>query len=364
MTRRRFLPLVLALAGCGADKDGATDTMVGDTGATTATGTLTETGTPTGTPTGTSTGTPTGTSTGGTVPPVPDLSDCSVYREQVNTTDGDAYMRGLWFTYDSNGWVILAEQDLDADGFAEDIFSQTFDGYGQLIDQLHDVDGDGIYDERYILSYTSNGDRDVVQWDVDNDGTVDVTYTYLYDATPLLITLETDLDSDGTPDQRTEYIRDGSGNMVQETFDDGIDGTLEAVKDYTQPGLVGGDYYYDWDQTGDGAYNVRVEEAFNSAGQLTLSWQDVDIDGVVETEIHFAYWSTGLLELLSATFFDPTLVIPPLLDGYLDYYQQPTYDADGFTQEILEVVDLDRDGSPGGTFDQTYTETWSWTCPP
>ena len=353
MRRVPSVVLFLTLAACGGDKDDTTDTMTTDTSS------------PTQTATGTATGGTTGTGTGtASAPPIADVSNCSVYREQVNTTEGGAYMRGLWYTYDANGWLVLAEQDLDGDGVAEEVYEQTYDSTGRLIDQLIDYDGDGVPDVRYVITYNANGDRDQVEYDLGNDGTVDSTTTYVYDGTPLLIALEVDFDGDGLADQLTEYLRDSAGDILQETFDAEADGTFESVKDYSRPGLLTGDYYYDWDQTGDGTYNARVEEAFNSLGQLTFSWTDQDIDGVVDSELNLSYYSNGVFQMLTASFFDATLVIPPLLDGYFDYYQQPTYDADGFTLELLEVVDLDRDGSPTGSFDQIFTETWSWTCTP
>lgn len=209
-------------------------------------------------------------------------------------------------------FVACGEAD-DPDQERSDAPDGPFPGYCTAhteIDGVPGADGERIafYDEERVIRE---------EFDSDLDGDVDVIDRHTYDDDGRPVRWTTDRFADDEIDEIREYIWDGE-RMLTETWDQGADGSIEMtltyehaeddlrirglgnVDDQGQPGLVATFTYDDrrllerFELDGlyaapDGAPDRIVTHSYDSLGNLSLTWLDVDADEVGDILVTFTY---------------------------------------------------------------------------
>ncbi len=115
-------------------------------------------------------------------------------------------------TFDSEGRVVLYENDEDADGTNEQTTTNTYDANGLLV-RVEYFDGETTHVQRY--EYDAMGRQTRFESDLQDDGTPDQVTTTVWDDVALTATHENDLDADGTVDQVTVATYDASGKLLK-----------------------------------------------------------------------------------------------------------------------------------------------------
>ena len=233
-------------------------------------------------------------------------------------------------------------RDSDADGTANQIYTDTYDANGNLTRYEYDADADGTADQITTYTYDANGNQIRKEFDRNADGTADQILRYTYDANGNLTRYEYDGNADGTANQINTYTYDANGNQIRKEVDNDVDGTADDITTYTYD-ANGNQIRYERDSDVDGTADQIYTYTYDANGNLTREEYDYDADGTVDEIDTYTYDANG-----NQTRYENDYD----LDGTVDEITTYTYDANG--NQTREEYDYDADG----TADRVYTYTY------
>ena len=197
------------------------------------------------------------------------------------------------YTYDANGNQIRKEFDRNADGTADQILRYTYDANGNLTRYEYDGNADGTANQINTYTYDANGNQIRKEVDNDVDGTADGVYTYTYDANGNQIRKEVDNDVDGTADDITTYTYDANGNQIRYERDSDVDGTADRIYTYTYD-ANGNQTREEYDYDADGTVDENNTSTYDANGNKIRREIDSDADGTVDNINTYDYFNTVL----------------------------------------------------------------------
>ncbi|MBX2798779.1 MAG: hypothetical protein KTR31_13960 [Myxococcales bacterium] len=281
-----------------------------------------------------------------------DLAGCTA---EVRTDEGDDESVEITRTllYDARGLVMEQLSD-DPDEPAR--LETDHDDLGRIVEWRLDHDGDQIFDEVWtrtlgdaqISDGLDGGIGDVTSFcrDTDADGICDFEERMSHDAdTGLRSLYELDVDGDGAFDGTCTYDYDDRDRRVAFECTD----LLIRSAQYTY-GTGPLDYVVAVDLGDDGTVDNRSERHYDAQERLVFTAEDLDADGVWDSDAATTFRPDGTIELVEGN------VRQPATGRFREEY---TYDADGYTAEALFGLDVTGDGVP----DTRTRRTWSWSCP-
>ncbi len=260
----------------------------------------------------------------------------SVYADCVVTLDYDYLLDGssderIITTYDSSGYKLLREYDIDGNGTVDAWYSYAWSD-DLLVDILHDEDADDIVDETWHYTWagellqSEEHDQDadgvtdsVTNWEYDSDdresqatvddgpdGVIDEIWTWGWtiSETGTQEQILYDTDADGSTDVISTYVYDSDGRLLVEEYDADADGTANLVE-YTSWDEAGRRLALDVDYDGDGTDEVRYSFFYDCLDRTDYWELDWYVDGSVDGLGRYSYecdWTKS-----AGTSFSPRL---------------------------------------------------------
>jgi YD repeat-containing protein len=185
--------------------------------------------------------------------------------------DGSSVYNRSKTRYDSDGHIVLVEDDVDGDGKVTARVTYAYDDQGRLSSRQLTSAGDWAQCESY--RYDAAGRVGVIESDSSCDADIDQRSTHHYDARGLLSSIETHL-ADGTLWYVDSYTYDDQGRKIRAEYDGNADGIAGSVTTYAY----------------DDADNLRTEAL------------DSDADGTANVTVVYNYdcWSAGAMPSTSS----------------------------------------------------------------
>ena len=215
----------------------------------------------------------------------------------TDTSDGTAataeHRYVNYYSYDANGYAVMAEEDSDLDGVTDKrtTYKHTASGYPTLIE--FDLNADGTIDKRVVMAYDDNGNLIRIENDDDADGINNYLTTIGYDDDGNWVIIESDFDGNGSVDIHATAAYDPQGNQVASNYDNDADGNIDLS------------FIFKYDTNGrltstkriDGSLNLAslVIYTYNAADKLIRIENDRDNDGKWESREDYSYDISGNL---------------------------------------------------------------------
>lgn len=270
------------------------------------------------------------------------------------------------YTYDPNGYVIMAEESMGSCAFVDaqlvvahqrlactgpdgTVTRRTQwgrDGLGRVRTVSMDYDADGVWDERTTYGYLADGRLQTTKVDLGVDDTVDAITTWTWDGFHVAST-SMDKDADGQPERVIEYTWDDDGYLVEQSEDNDGDGLADAVTAW-EYGAAGLPALREWD--GYGAWVLTNPECGTGSTPKGA-------DGITDKRVQWTWDAAGRMVGEKTVWF---MVNKGFSGSFLIY--DPQWRVHSIVRQGLEPIGTtDTCQKPlMGISQQTWT--YDWTC--